>query len=68
MLDVKSKAEDRVLQPERGPEQITENSLPEAANTPKQEATLIQSSPEPKTAAEKDESGAINPQDNTPDR
>lgn len=69
LLDVELKAEDRVSPPVSSPEQITEDPLPEAANTQKQEATSLHSSPEPEPAAEiKDESGAIDLQDDTPDR
>lgn len=69
LLDVELKTEDRVSQPVSSPKRITEDPLPEAANTQKQEATSQHSSPEPEPAAEiKDESGTMNLQDDASDR
>lgn len=69
LLDVELKTEDRVSPPVSSPERITEDPLPEAANTQKQEATSLHSSPEPQPAAEiKDESDTIDLQDDASDR
>lgn len=68
-MDAELKADNRLSQAAPSPEQITENPLPEAANSRSQEATTLYSSTEPEPAAEsKDESGTVHLQDDTLDR
>lgn len=69
LVDAKLKAEDRLSQPAPSSEQITEHPLPEAAASLNQEVTSLHSSAEPEPASEnKDESGTVQLQDDTPDR
>lgn len=68
-MEAELKADDGLSQAAPSPERITENPLPEAADSQRQEVTSLYSSPEPEPAAEiKDESGTIHVQDDTLDR